>query len=300
MNIEEQAKNKINGFYRTIDSKNYLPGSIDKKQYNYEFTVTNSGTKDKIKVQVYFGKKGIKTVIQGNKESKLYRDINNLINDQKVLDFAEKSGEEFDEYIGSDETGKGDLFGPLVVCAYYCRAEDKEILVNAGVKDSKELSAFQINQTAEFLINKFRDKFSVVIITPEKYNELYSNFRNLNKMLNWAHSTALSNLTEIHTCKNIIVDKFSNESIKLTNGNAAEFNIIQTHKAERFAGVAAASIIARYKFDRWFEDHSRFNLIKGASSETAKIAEKIFDNYGVDELKKVAKLHFKSINKLIV
>lgn len=300
MTLLEQAEKAIKELYSKLESETMSLSDIERKQYNYEFTVNDESSKEKLKLQVYFGKKGIKKVIQGNSESRLYKSVNNIINDQKALEFSEKSGEEFDEYIGSDETGKGDIFGPLIVCSFFCGKNDKESLFQAGVKDSKELSGYQINQTAKYLIANFKNKYSLVIINPKKYNDLYNKFRNLNKLLNWAHSKAISNLTEIHPCTNIIVDKFSNESINITNGSSADYNIVQTHKGERYAGVAAASIIARFMFDKWFAEHSKFSLSKGASDDTAKTARKIFDNYGVDELKKVAKLHFKSISKFIV
>ncbi len=299
MNITDQAKKKLDEYYKSLESGGFSLGRIEKKQYNFEFTAADSGNTGKVKVQVYFGKKGVKTVLQGNNETDTYRKINSLINNQTALDFPRKNNEEFDEYIGSDETGKGDIFGPLIVCAFYCAENDKDKLVNAGVKDSKDLSKFQIGEIARYLINEFKDKYSLVIITPEKYNSLYERFKNLNKLLNWAHSKALSNLSAIYPCKNIIVDKFSNEAIKITNGEFSDFNIVQTHKAERYPGVAAASIIARYKFDRWFEEQTKYNLTKGASLETAKNAEKIFDDYGIEALNKVAKLHFKSISRFL-
>ena len=43
----------------------------------------------------------------------------------------------FNEYIGTDESGKGDYFGPLVVAAVYINAKTKIELENVGVKDSK-------------------------------------------------------------------------------------------------------------------------------------------------------------------
>ncbi len=42
-------------------------------------------------------------------------------------------------YIGSDEAGKGDFFGPLVVAAVAVDEQTLEILRAIGVKDSKTL-----------------------------------------------------------------------------------------------------------------------------------------------------------------
>ena len=43
-------------------------------------------------------------------------------------------------HIGSDEAGKGDYFGPLVVAAVYADEVALEQLPQAGVKDSKRVS----------------------------------------------------------------------------------------------------------------------------------------------------------------
>ncbi|PKL90437.1 MAG: hypothetical protein CVV23_00870 [Ignavibacteriae bacterium HGW-Ignavibacteriae-2] len=297
MTLDKAAEIKIKEYLDSIKLNNYSTSSISKRQYNYEFEVTKST--GKIKVQLYFGKKGLKTVIQGNSESELFQEIHTLLSDQPKLDFPQKEEIEFDEYIGSDETGKGDLFGPLVVCAFFCGKKDSLELQNIGVRDSKDLSPNQIETIAGIIKHKFKDNYYIVIITPEKYNRIYQKFNNLNKLLNSAHTEAIDNLLKVHDCKNFIIDKFSNEKVILNNGLGEGHNIKLTHKAERFSGVAAASILARFTFDNWFKNHTKFDLPKGASQKTVETAQKIFDDYGLDELNKVAKLHFKSIKNLV-
>ena len=63
MNIENNALEKIKSLQSLIAKKNLSSSSIEKRDYNYEFTVSQN--ESKIKVQVYFGRKGIKTVVQG-------------------------------------------------------------------------------------------------------------------------------------------------------------------------------------------------------------------------------------------
>ena len=46
--------------------------------------------------------------------------------------------------IGSDETGKGEWYGPLVVCAVCTSNDDILKLKSIGVKDSKKLSTKEI------------------------------------------------------------------------------------------------------------------------------------------------------------
>jgi ribonuclease HIII len=296
MNIEEQSKTKIETLKSTMLDEGLNVSSIQKRQYNFEFTVSNDSD-EKLKVQVYFGKKGVKVVLQGNNESEFYSFINSIVFEQTELPLNTSTEIDFDNYIGSDETGKGDLFGPLVICAFHYEESMYNSFGKLGIQDSKNMSQPQIQKASLGLMKQFPENFEVVIILPAKYNELYDKFRNLNKLLNWAHTKAIDNLLERSSAKNIIVDKFSNEQLNLQNSGM--INIVQTHKGERYSGVAAASIIARFHFDKWFVKNSKFGLLKGASNETAKVAQKIFDSYGIDELKNVAKLHFKSIKNYI-
>ncbi|MBN1300020.1 MAG: ribonuclease HIII [Melioribacteraceae bacterium] len=295
MDTKQKAESTIENYRRIVDSDNIKTSAIEEKQFNFEFTAGN--IKERIKVQVYFGKKGLRTVLQGNKENSLYKTVQNLIIDQKSLMFDEKPPDEPSDYIGSDESGKGDLFGPLVVCAFHCLDEYKNNLIRIGVRDSKDLSPSQISELAKMIKRKFSNDIETVLITPEKYNIMYERFRNLNKILSWAHSKAIENLLKRVKCSNVVIDKFSEKENFESISNSAE--IYLTHKAERFTGVAAASIIARSEFDNWFIKNNLMHLPKGASTETVKIAEKIFDTNGIDELEKYAKIHFKSLKHLI-
>ncbi|HEX2325304.1 MAG TPA: hypothetical protein VHQ00_07875, partial [Chloroflexota bacterium] len=51
-------------------------------------------------------------------------------------------------WIGSDESGKGDYFGPLVACAVYVDERILAILETLGVRDSKRLSDAQNRRLA--------------------------------------------------------------------------------------------------------------------------------------------------------
>ena len=75
-------------------------------------------------------------------------------------------------WIGSDESGKGDYFGPLVVAGVLIDNDIAKSLGKLGVKDSKRLSDNSISKLANE-INKFC-RCSVVPIGPERYNELYT------------------------------------------------------------------------------------------------------------------------------
>lgn len=304
MSIETEAFSKTKNLKSEIENSHLKTSAISKKQFNYEFTIT-SGI-DSLKVQVYFGKKGVKTILQGNKDSDLYKKINNLVFGETFFEKPKGIIDEPDNYIGTDESGKGDFFGPLTVAAFYSNEKIKHELIALGVKDSKLLTDSQINFIADKIKSIKNVFYEVVVVTPSKYNELYAKFGNLNLLLNWAHSKAIEVLLEKVETNTIITDKFSKRELNITvkhNHNSTaenKINFIQTEKGERFIGVAAASILARNAMNLWFEKHKINSLIlpKGASGEVDAKAQKIKNEFGEVKLKEIAKLHFKTLQKI--
>jgi ribonuclease HIII len=94
----------------------------------------------------------------------------------------------------------------------------------------------------------------VVKLSPAAYNRLYAKMRNINRMLAWAHATAIEGLLEKRRdCKRVVVDQFAPTEATVLRalkplGKRAE--IEQRHKAESDIAVAAASVIAREIFIR--------------------------------------------------
>lgn len=302
MDVKKKALEKIKRFHSTLAKINkYNLSEITEKNYNYEFTVSSFSPKDKLKVLVYFGKKGVRTVFQGNNSTKLYKEITNLLAEEPELDFSENELQEPDEYIGTDETGKGDFFGPLVIAAVYVNKNTQGDLRKMGVRDSKTLTENQILQLATDIKTRFPDDFEIVFIAPKKYNELYENFGNLNKLLNWAHSKAIENLLKRKKCKIIITDKFSKSALEISN--STENSHIEFHtipKAEKYTGVAAASILAREQMVNWFTNMKNEGIVlpKGSSNNIEAKANEIISRFGKEKLREIAKLHFKTTKRL--
>jgi len=299
MMIEEKAKNQIMLMQHQCEKAGISISPLSRKDYNYEFTA-NSG-KEKIKIQVYFGKKGVKTILQGDVNSRLYKTINSLILDEPKLDLKDSQFKEPGEYIGSDECGKGDFFGPLVVSAVFVNEETRKQLSEIGVRDSKDLSDNKIASLAKEIKKIIGANFEIVRINPHKYNELYKQFNNLNKLLNWAHSKAIDNLLDNTMCKFVITDKFSKKELDVVSlSKHSDVEFIQETKAEKYIGVAAASIIARDSFVDWFESHAEKGLVlpKGSSIETENFAKKLLQKIGEEKLSELGKLHFKTFAKI--
>jgi len=299
MELEKKALLQIEKFYLKLSSLGFFVTSIARKDFNFEFIIREA--KENIKVQVYFGKKGIKTILQGNINSDLYKKVNETIQDSFQLNFLVKDVEEPAEYVGSDECGKGDFFGPLIIAAVYTDKKNLIELKKIGVRDSKEFNENQIHHLSLRIKEIIKDNYVVVQINPEKYNRLYKSFKNLNEMLNWAHSKAVDELLDKVNCNIVITDKFSNNDLKVSSNmkhNSVEF--IQEVGAEKYTAVAAASIIARDCFNFWFRSiaQKRFYLPKGSSNIVQEKARHLFKEIGEQEFAKIAKLHFKTFSKI--
>ena len=167
----------------------------------------------------------------------------------------ELAPELFSAHAGSDESGKGDYFGPLVVCCAYTDENLSQEMIKLGVKDCKKMTDKQVLAIGPRLRALLgQDGFNVVKLGPAAYNRLYAKMRNINRMLAWAHGCAIEGLLEKRRdCNRVVVDQFApTESTILRAlkplGKAAK--VEQRHKAESDIAVAAASVIAREIFVR--------------------------------------------------
>ena len=101
-------------------------------------------------------------------------------------------------WIGTDEAGKGDYFGPIVGAAVMVDQKIADQLSKIGVKDSKELSDNRNKELAVQISSICGKHAQVVMIPPAKYNALYEQFqkegKNLNTLLAWVHTRALEDI----------------------------------------------------------------------------------------------------------
>jgi ribonuclease HIII len=214
-------------------------------------------------------------------------------------------------YIGTDESGKGDYFGPLVVAGVFTTPQMAAQLLALGVMDSKLLKDAQMKAIAAQIQTLVGPQgFNVVEISPKRYNELYDSFKqggkNLNHLLAWGHARVLENLLERNPdCHYAIADQFGSEhyirSQLQTRGRKIELH--QTPKAEANIGVAAASILARVRFVNKIQTLSAkygVQLPLGAGTQVVEAARRVVDKHGRETLKEIAKLHFKTTETLWV
>lgn len=207
------------------------------------------------------------------------------------------------ERIGIDESGKGDYFGPLVIAAVFVDVTTQGELKLMEVRDSKKISDGRILELAPDI--KTICPHSVIAIGPQKYNELYAKFKNLNRLLAWGHAKALENLLGGGvTCELAISDQFGDERLILNalQENGRKIVLEQRTKAESDLAVAAASIVARAEFLLRLKRLSAevgTTLPKGASLAVELAAKMIIKKHGRERLDSVAKLHFKTTQSIL-
>ncbi|GGM26955.1 ribonuclease HIII [Paraliobacillus quinghaiensis] len=210
-------------------------------------------------------------------------------------------------HIGSDEAGTGDYFGPVTVAAVYVKAEQMNMLQELGVKDSKNLTDSTIQTIAKKLL-QLKIPYSLVILHNEKYNQLQKRGWTQGKIKTMLHHQAITKVLQKIAPKEpmgILIDQFSQPSVyqKHLRSEDAKLqkNVHFMTKAESHSiAVAAGSIIARASFVQEMNKLSTkagVTLPKGASAKVDRVAGKILDRGGIEELEKYSKIHFANTKK---
>lgn len=265
-----------------------------------------AASKAKVTVLVY--EKGPKVLVQG-KETEAF--VTHLL-EPEVLGEAKLGYEEvhhpemFQPHIGVDESGKGDFFGPLVIAGVYIDADVARHLRDIGVVDSKRIGTDERIFKLAAMIRATRGiLWEVISIQPERYNELYAKFGNLNRLLAWGHAKIIENLLErVPGCPRAISDQFANPAVlqRALQKRGRGIELIQRTKAESDPAVAAASILAREAFVGWLKSQSQCyatDIPKGVSQNVKQMAAKLVAMHGRDVLGLLGKLHFRTSAEIL-
>jgi ribonuclease HIII len=262
--------------------------------------------RQKTTVAVY--EKGPKIVVQG----KGVQEFVQFILEPEILGEARLGYEEvhhpewFSPHLGIDESGKGDFFGPLVIAGAFADAEMARHWRAAGIQDSKSIgSDARIRDLAKVIRGTPGAAVNVVSISPERYNQLYKKFGNLNRLLAWGHARVIENLLEIRPdCPRALSDQFANPSLIRSALMERGRGILleQRTKAESDPAVAAASILAREAFVDWMDKQSKimgFSIPRGASKAVKEAGARIVQSQGREGLEFLSKAHFKTSAEIL-
>jgi ribonuclease HIII len=261
--------------------------------------------KNKLSVAVY--EKGPKVLLQGKGiEEFVQFELEPKILGEAKLGYEEVHNPEmFQPHFGVDESGKGDFFGPLVISGAYVDAGIARKLLDEGVQDSKRIgSDAKVRALADAIRKITLGLVDTVLIGPERYNDLYEKFGNLNKLLGWGHARVIENLLEKKPdCPRSLSDQFADARVIQQSllQHSRKIDIQQRTKAESDIAVAAASILAREAFINWLERKGKafgVRLGRGVSAEVKEAAAKLVESKGPGILREVAKVHFRTAHEI--
>ncbi|NQX83939.1 MAG: DUF3378 domain-containing protein [Mycoplasmataceae bacterium] len=272
---------KINKEEEKFIMKNYSNFELESNnQYIKFFAKTNE-----ITISLYTSSK---IVISGFRleENDLVKYLNNFEVNENI--------------VGSDETGTGDLFGPIIITAVKFNNKTSDVLKKINVGDSKKISDNIIEDYYLKLINNVESK--TIIIEPENYNEMYKRTGNIKSIISWGHFKVQNMIGGDYKR---IIDQFVNKSkfFEYISKDSNEYDdwLFETKSEDKYPQVAVASIIARHKLNEWFKinnEKNSFELKKG-NSYTRDELKVLIKKIGKDNIKSYAKKDFKNIKNLV-
>jgi len=211
-----------------------------------------------------------------------------------------EEGPQFDEavLVGSDESGKGDVFGPLVVAAVRLEPGQAGGLREGGVRDCKRMSDAQVRRVGGALQGAL--PCAVEVLAPPDYNAAYAELENLNLLLADLHARAIRAVAR--PGDRVLVDRFAQESLLEERLSQLDLELIQRPRAERESAVAAASVVAREAFLRGLDELSErlaLSCPKGAGAAADGALRELVALHGVDGLGVATKVHFRNVRRLL-
>ncbi|MCI7675280.1 MAG: ribonuclease HIII [Phascolarctobacterium sp.] len=291
------------------------------KDINYGHQLVVELCQAKLTLNIYNGKKGLTYVFSG--DSALEKKVRELLGEGKPSYGSKNGFADYDDglahaadadalprgkWAGSDESGKGDFFGPLVVSAVVVDDSTAAKLAAAGVKDCKLLSDKKILELEETIKANVID-FSVLELKPKFYNLRYKQVLDqggkLNQLLGFGHVAALSQVLERNAdCHAALIDQFTTSTVNVRelSKRFPQCIVKQQPKAESNLAVAAASVLARARFLRTMAELAQAAgeaaLPKGGGESATACARRLSAKLGKAELVNYVKLHFANYSRI--
>lgn len=205
------------------------------------------------------------------------------------------------DIVGTDEAGKGEWYGPLVVAGVALTPEQTLDLRKMGVGDSKNLSPFRVSEIGK-VVEHSAIETQVTVFQPDQYNSLIEEFKKekktLNDLLAWAHKEVITLLlSRLHKKgiypETVYIDKFDvgGASRELDSLSSLDVRIVQKTGGESEVAVAAASVLAKFTFETAFTLLNEKYGVDLRNSSPEDIPQ--------DILPHVAKIHFKNVKKVL-
>ena len=204
----------------------------------------------------------------------------------------------FEPHAGLDESGKGDLFGPVVSACVIADGDMVKFWMEKGIRDSKTITDGAIMKMAKQIAMTRGVVIKTAFTSMVKYNELYLKFgENLNKLLAWLHGRALNDALDLRKPKWGLLDQFTKQPLVQKYVEDRNFELQMRTKAESDPVVAAASIIARATWLQQMKKLEKFagcTIPKGSGAQAKEVASELFSRFGEAKMNEFCKMHFKT------
>lgn len=202
--------------------------------------------------------------------------------------------------VGTDEAGKGDYFGPLVVAGV--RVLGKKMawkLRKIGARDSKTLSTSGVANLAPRIIESVGpDNTRLVVLSPREYEaRRRASDDNVNKLLAEVNVQIFDELKD--KVELFVVDEFGKAASLI--GTLSGVRLVARPRAEDDVAVAAASILARARYleeIKALSEEVGFELPRGAT-HVLGAARRVVEKRGLEGLAGVAKVHFATTARVL-
>ena len=205
--------------------------------------------------------------------------------------------------VGTDEAGKGDYFGPLVVAGVrvVLVKEAARKLREIGVRDSKTLSVPGARELARRILESVgAENARVVVLQPREYEARRRAAGDINKLLAEINVQIFRELgAEVQV---FVVDQFAKAARSYIEPRLPPGIRLEVRpRAEDDVVVAAASILARARYLEEMEALSEevgFELPRGAT-HVLEAARRVVEERGEEGLAKLAKVHFSTTARVL-
>ena len=205
--------------------------------------------------------------------------------------------------VGTDEAGKGEYLGPLVVAGVRVLGAEKDREIRElGARDSKTIGLHQVLRiSVEIALLLGTENFRVVSLAPRVYEARRAAAGgNVNRLLAELNAQIINELKgEVEVA---VVDAFGERARSYLEPLVPEGIRLEVRpRAEDDAAVAAASILARARYLEEMEKFSGrvgFELPRG-STHVLEAARRVVEERGEEGLAEVAKIHFSTTQQVL-
>ena len=211
-------------------------------------------------------------------------------------------------YFGCDESGVGDLFGPIVITVFYLDQKMLEVIKKWKIRklDPKEMSDKKVAELAEKLMLK-KKYFATKIISNLEFNQKFQNQFNLKELLTVYYLELITKFVAKNQSREIIIDGYVEQ--KTFQKYQARFNLennlkisLITKADKHHWAVAAAAIISRFLFLQTIskmEKQIATKIVLGASQKAKDLVKHLFQTKPREEVIKITKTGYKGVKELV-